>query len=340
VGPHARVVALVAALVVPVEGLLATGCDHPRPPALYPAGSPQDDGAGQLARASARLTTEDVVVVDPGSDAPPAPSDQDADGAPADDPAFGGEGYGRTFKMPQWKYHTPNRSAPYRVQAGLTGALDGTITWNGEAPPAVATACGTIPNPTLHVGAHGALRGALVYIAEVTTGRAAPYFGRPAPVGGIVAKHGCALTPAVQLVPSIPTAMAIHGDRTRTRIRVVADHGEPRTYALEEAGVVRTAASVGVTRVEGADGTLAPAWVVGLVTPYYALTDDQGRFRIDGLAPGRYSVTIWQPPVVTTRPDGTFTYGAPIITHRTVTVRATATAHLAVSLGRHPRASR
>ena len=69
----------------------------------------------------------------------------------------------------------------------------------------------------------------------------------------------------------------------------------------------------GVTRVEADDGKLAPAWVIGLDTPYYAITDDRGRFRIDELAPGSYDVTIWQAPIATAGANGAITYGQPIV---------------------------
>ena len=41
-----------------------------------------------------------------------------------------------------------------------------------------------------------------------------------------------------------------------------------------------------MTRVDSEDGKLGAAWVIGLDTPYYAITDDAGRFRIDELATG------------------------------------------------------
>jgi hypothetical protein len=58
-------------------------------------------------------------------------------------------------------------------------------------------------------------------------------------------------------------------------------------------------------------------------TPYYALTDDHGRFRIDELAPGTYEVSIWSA-----------VGGTPTLQHRTVRVEAGKPARLDVTLGR------
>jgi hypothetical protein len=89
----------------------------------------------------------------------------------------------------------------------------------------------------------------------------------------------------------------------------------------------------GITRIDAEDGSLSSAWVLALDTPYYAITDDSGRFRIDELAAGTYDVTIWQAPL----PDdgkGAITYGAPLVVHRNVRVEGNKAAKLDVGLGR------
>jgi hypothetical protein len=87
----------------------------------------------------------------------------------------------------------------------------------------------------------------------------------------------------------------------------------------------------GITRVDG--DALSSAWVLGLETPYYAITDEHGRYRIDELAAGSYEVTIWQPPVAIAAAGGGLVYGPPIVVHRTIHVDAAHTARLDVVLG-------
>ena len=316
-----------------VIALAACGCQSRAP--LYKAGDEKDDGAGLLARASTRLAA--------GEDHGPAGFDKPVPhaGYGYGGDAYGGDAYGggmyggdpyggstyASWVVPQWNYTAPNRMPRYEVAQGLSGAIEGTVKWTGAAPGTVTSACGAIDNPTLRVGNDKGMRGVVVYIERTSVGRPTPYYGRPASVGGMLAKRGCALVPAVQIVMPLPASIAIHGDGQRARVRVAA-----KVFELQEGGLVQVEVKAGVTKVDGEDGKLGAAWVLGLETPYYAITDDSGRFRIDELGPGTYDVTIWQPPVASVGLDGVWTYGAPIVVHRSVKVEAGKPTQLSVPL--------
>jgi len=318
-------------------GLIACGAPAQHHP-LYGAGTEKDEGHGMLARASSKLMTSDVV--EPEGLAPTRPP------RAAYDDGYGGQGYGgdsygggayggqsyASYVAPAWGYPSVNRAPSYQQKPNLASSIEGTISWRG-ATPKVTTACGVIT--PLQISAERAVGGVLVYIERITIGRMLPHSTgeqRPATVGGIVVKHGCAFAPGVQIVTPVPASLSIHGDTKRARIRVTSPGDGTKESDLHEAGRVSLQAKIGVTRIESQDGTLGAAWVVGVDTPYYAITDDHGRFRLDELAPGTYDVTIWQPPVPTIT-SGTLTYGPPVIVHRSVKVGA-GSARLDVTLGR------
>jgi hypothetical protein len=232
--------------------------------------------------------------------------------------------------VPPWPALHVDRRIRYRQAEHLTGAIEGAVTWRGALPGTLTTACG--PIEPLAVGPDRSLAGALVYLQKVSVGRALPTEGKPASVGGLVAKHGCALVPAVQIATPLPAPLLLHGDATRARLRVTPPTGAPRRYDLEEAGRAGLQLQAGVTRVEADDGSLAAAWVVAADTPYYALTDDRGRFRLDELAPGTYDVTVWH-PAVPALANGALTYGPPLVVQRAVSVDAARTSRLDVALG-------
>ena len=310
----------------------AIACGGPARPPVGHAGDDTDEGGGELARQSIQL---ELGGEDPGDVA--EPRDSARSGAVGGDlyggDPYGGDPYGGAsyagWTVPQWSYSTPNRVPHYNVSAALSGAIDGTVRWTGPAPGKLASACGTIDNPTVQVGTDHGVRGALVYIEKVSVGRPLPYYGRPASVGGIVVKHGCALLPAAQIVTPLPTSIAVHGDATPARVRIT-NEVDTTTYELQQGGLVQVPLKPGITRVEGEDGRLVAAWVLALDSPYYAITDDAGRFRIDELAPGTYDVTFWQAPTAHANADGTLGYGAPIVVHRTVKVEAARAARMDV----------
>jgi hypothetical protein len=324
-----------------VIAMNAIACGGSQQVPLAKGGDEKDDGAGDLARASIRLRTEDGSASAGFDDSPrgrptvdyPTLMGDSYGGDPYGGMAYGGVGYAN-WVIPQWSYAPPNRGPKYNISpTPLSGAIEGTVTWSGAAPGPLASACGAIENPTLHVGSDKAARGVVVYIEKVTTGRALPYYTRPVTVGGTVAKRGCAFVPAAQVISPLPGGLAIHGDSASTRIRITTEQGKPLTKDLQEGSFVQIEAQPGITRVESEDGRVASAWVIGVETPYFAITDDAGRYRIDELAPGSYDLTFFQAPVAAAGPNNTFTYGNPVIVHRTVTVGAK-TAQLSLTLGR------
>lgn len=335
---HAYVVRLSTAFVVAI----AIGCGGTQRTPLQRGGD-NDEGAGDLAQASMGLRTPD------GSDGDLAGFDDDerrsraiAYGYAYGGDAYGGDPYGGDpyggnsyagWRMPQWNYATPNRTPHYQINVGLTGSVEGAVTWNGPPPQKLATSpCGPMDNPTLRVSTDKRMRGVIVFIEKIQVGRATPYYTRPASVGGLLAKHGCTLGPAAQIVTPLPGSITIHGDTQKTRVRVTPPKGAAKVEELEEGGLVAFEVSDGVTRVDSEDGKLGAAWVIGLDTPYFAITDDNGRYRIDELSPGTYDVTFWQPPIASIAANGSWAYGAPIVLHRRVTVGTKGTAQLSVVL--------
>jgi hypothetical protein len=282
--------------------VLIAGCSAgARPPGRPPAGSPDDDGTGQLARASAQLEL--------GADrSRPRPARDDGTGGTTYG-GYGGTGYeGGIGFLP-----LPARRSDYvggDVAGG--GAIEGVVRW--PRPPA-----GRVRRRS-----SGEVEGALVYLVQIARGRpfAGAATGRVLGVGGLIEARAGALWPALQVVAPAPAAITV-SNAGAERV-VLVGTGELAFRAVLGSGDRRTVpAGAGVTRVVDDDGRLAPAWIVGLGHPYHALTDAGGRFRLDHVPPGRYRLEVWHPPVAG---------AAPVVVRRAVVVAAAGTARIVVDL--------
>lgn len=297
-----------------------------------------------LARASSKMLTSDdpepALFPERKTTRRSVPDDYDYDGSeyggdiyggPADG-AFGGAGYA-TYTVPPWTYPSVNRMPTYSYRQDLRGAVEGTISWRG-ATPTLTTSCGAVT--PVRTGSNRALAGAVVYLENVTVGRTPLHATgemRPITVGGVVVKRGCSFAPSVQLVTPVPAQVTIHGDRKATKVVMWMPQGPKRAGDLQEAGRIALPMKAGTLKVESEDGTLGAAYVLGLETPAYAVTDETGTFRLDELAPGTYQLVAWFPPVPTLT-NGKLVYGEATFTRRAIRVDGNRTTRLDLSLGK------
>jgi hypothetical protein len=328
--------ALAWTTLISVAGLSCGG--RTRTPPLPKAGSDGDDGAGQLASASAQI------YVGGGSDddsgfgpdrAHPRADAYDQYGA------YGGYGYGGGAYggylyggyLPTAPTPTPPMPAiPYNgtgVSDG--GAITGTVRW--PHPPTVAATlampgCGDVANPTLAIGHGGGAADTVVYIARIDHGRAFPVANRTLSVGGEVERRGCAFEPTVQVATPTPGTLTVSNADAGTIVAAVASV----QLTLDEGGSRLATLAPGAARIGDAAGALIPAWVMGLSHPYYTLTDADGRFRLDEVPPGTYDVVAWHAPVVVGLKDGKIVETTAAEVHHQVVVKALSPTALSVDL--------
>ncbi len=162
---------------------------------------------------------------------------------------------------------------------------------------------------------------AVVWLADVTSGK---------PLGATrrheLTLDRCQLLPRALAVGAGGT-LNVHGrDPLSLRLRATAwPAGDARaTWRLTDAGQVvpddRVLAEPGALEVRGESLPWVRAWVLVFDHPYFAPTTDAGRFTLDSVPPGRYTLVAWHPRLGRVE--------------QPVTVAAGQTAAIAVTLGK------
>jgi plastocyanin len=186
------------------------------------------------------------------------------------------------------------------IQVADGGSVSGTITVSGTIPKLPARTLnkdpkvcgtGTRPSEQLMVSKTGALRNAVVIIEGVKRGKAMPVTTESSQID----QSKCEYIPHVQVVPvnteiavvnSDPVLHNIHFYQNDESLFNIAQpvQGQVTKKKLEKTGFVYAECDV-------------HGWMQGHVAvvdnPYYAVTDENGKFSIADLPAGTYQVKVW-----------------------------------------------
>jgi len=212
-------------------------------------------------------------------------------------------------------------AAPHRVAAAYEvvevkdgGTLTGRVVFVGTPPqlPPIPVnknrdVCGDRkPNEALVVGPDGGVRGSVVMIEGVTRGKK--------PDGEVLLDNARCV-----FVGHVSATMA--GGKVRVKNSDSILHnthgfmGKPTVFNLalptkdQVIDITKRLGKPGVVRVLCDAHPHMSAWIVVHDSPYVAVTDDRGAFRIDGVPPGTYRVTMWHEGF---RPKGVDKDGRPV----------------------------
>lgn len=194
--------------------------------------------------------------------------------------------------------HVPAAEAD---DAAAIGRLTGVVKYTGKVPAAQpvkvtkdTAICGKEPiyDEALLVGKKGGLANVVVIVEGVKSGGKAT----GAPAAAVLQQEGCRYTPHVQVVAPGATLTMKNADSTLHTVHayhdgatlfndVTATSGSQATENLDDPGPISFKCDAGHTWMS--------AWIYVVDQPYYAVTDPDGAFAIDGLPPGTYTVRTW-----------------------------------------------
>jgi hypothetical protein len=179
------------------------------------------------------------------------------------------------------------------------GSLSGTITLDGvarvDSVPANVTekVCEAKPVKAAASTAKG-LGDVIVWIADAKTGKEPPMEKRLE-----LSSERCLLDPRVQAAISGSTVNVFNDDKSIHKLAFIeASSGDTlqRMEFFNDGQVVASevlAKKAGIVEVRCQQHPWTRAYLAVFDHPYYAVTENDGKFKIDSLPPGQYTVSIW-----------------------------------------------
>jgi hypothetical protein len=177
-------------------------------------------------------------------------------------------------------------------------SVGGNIRLDGQAPRDTTTItsdqaiCGTTPEPATVATAKG-VSNAVVWIADVKTGKDLPIEKR-----ADLSSEKCLVDPRVQAVVVGTTMNVFNEDRLIHKLVFIRGaHDTLTKMPFFNSGQMvaseRIATQPGIVEVRCALHPWTHGYIAVFDHPYFAVTDANGAFTIDSLAPGTYKMMVW-----------------------------------------------
>jgi plastocyanin len=194
-------------------------------------------------------------------------------------------------------------TAKSRVDPATAGRIDGRVTLNGDTPApetlrivadqtCIAALGSTVPSDALVVNADHGVKNAFVYIKDALSDYQFDVPATPVTLDQV----GCRYVPRVvgvqvgQTIEFINSDATLHNVHSLPMVNQEYNQGMPRQNS--RMSYVFTAPEQ-MVRFKCDLHLWMNAYVGVMPHPFYAVTDDEGRFSIAGLPPGNYQLTVW-----------------------------------------------
>jgi plastocyanin len=181
--------------------------------------------------------------------------------------------------------------------AAQTGTLAGKVTLSGLAPKLAnlpvtrdMKTCGNNkPDESLAVGDGGAVKNAVIWFTDVPLPRDFK------PRKEKLDQQQCVFIPHVLAAPIGTTVDVVNSDKALHNVRAQAGEVKLMNYAMPIPGhiVPTKLKKEGIFKVSCDVHPWMRAWLLVLPNDAFAITDEDGTYKIGGVPPGRHKVRIW-----------------------------------------------
>jgi plastocyanin len=220
----------------------------------------------------------------------------------------------------------PPEPAYREIEVEEAGSIAGVLSWAGERPEIQellvrndADECGPQRSQALRISAGNGVADAVVSLMDVREGVAMEAPSAPPEIQ----HRSCRFEPHV-LAVSVGTPIVfvsedsvIHNVHATRDERTIWDFAQPERGARAR----RTVDEPGIIRIVCDVHAWTEGWIHVFPHPYFAVTDEEGRYRLAGVPTGQYVVRVWHEGWrLLGTASGRPRYSSPIVLTRTVSV--------------------
>jgi hypothetical protein len=182
------------------------------------------------------------------------------------------------------------------------GTVTGTVKWSGPMPHLVSLPINKDPqicDPDSHktrdlerliVGLQGGVANTVVFLKNISSGKA---MDLPTPRRFLDQKH-CRYVPHILLVPQNATLQMTSSDATLHTIHMDGAASYNLPFPFPNQVVSRDFHTAGLVNLKCNGGHVwMNAEMLVVPHPYYAVTDESGKFELTDVPPGQYVIEAW-----------------------------------------------
>lgn len=204
------------------------------------------------------------------------------------------------FSLPAFAWNRPAESSK-TVKPAAEGSISGVVTFAGTVPARQkieitkdVNICGKVPHYQTNLVVSDKNKGIANVVVKLTNVRGGQSLAAPGDEF-VLDQNGCQFVPRVLVVPEGATLTIKNSDGILHNIHTYSEENQPINKAQPKFLKKITASfdKPEIIRVTCDVHNWMSGYIVVVDNPYYAVTDEAGKFELTDIPPGTYTIEYW-----------------------------------------------